>query len=297
MVWGNGPQSSTRQLLVLVHRAPRTNDFPWCLHVQAGGLDESSVLKNPSIHQVPQGSEIVSLRFVSKIFQNYLPRLWNQAENAWDLRSGKSSYVTLGRLLILRLTFLFCKLGTKIVSGIGLLRRLKTFTQVRYGFPGDSVVKNLPANAGDLGSVSGSGRSPGEGNGNPLQFSCPEDSTDRGDWRPVVHGVARVRHDLATEQHTGKVPRKVPDRDQPPKNAGCHFTSYWTSPIYSFVMHWEWFLCWILGLEQNPNALSWSTAEAGKFFCKAPSSKDFGLCGSCVLLYSPLPLCPGSSHK
>ena len=105
-----------RQLLVLAHTSPRTSDFPWYLCVQTGGLDESSVLKNPSIHQVPQGCEIISLRFVSKKFQNYLPRLWNQAENAWDLRSGKSSYVTLGRLLILRLTFLFCKLGTKIVS-------------------------------------------------------------------------------------------------------------------------------------------------------------------------------------
>ena len=41
------------------------------------------------------------------------------------------------------------------------------------GFPGGSVVKNLPANAGDLGLIPGSGRSPGKGNGNPLQYSCP----------------------------------------------------------------------------------------------------------------------------
>ena len=50
-------------------------------------------------------------------------------------------------------------------------------------FPGSAVVKNLPANAGDardMGSIPGSGRSPGVGNGNPLQFSCLENSMDRG---------------------------------------------------------------------------------------------------------------------
>ena len=43
---------------------------------------------------------------------------------------------------------------------------------IKIGFPGGSVVKNPPANAGDLGSISGSGRVPGEGNGNPFQYSC-----------------------------------------------------------------------------------------------------------------------------
>ena len=46
--------------------------------------------------------------------------------------------------------------------------------------PGGSVVKNPPANAGDTGSIPGSGRSPGEGNGNPLQYSCLENPMDRG---------------------------------------------------------------------------------------------------------------------
>ena len=45
---------------------------------------------------------------------------------------------------------------------------------IRMDFPGGSVVKNQPANAGDVGSIPGSGRSPGEGNGNPLQYSCWE---------------------------------------------------------------------------------------------------------------------------
>ena len=56
------------------------------------------------------------------------------------------------------------------------------------------VLKNLPANAGDtgdLGSIPGSGRSPGVGNGNPLQYSCLENSMDRGAWRATVQGVAK----------------------------------------------------------------------------------------------------------
>ena len=57
--------------------------------------------------------------------------------------------------------------------------------------PGGSVVKNLPANAGDVGSIPGSGRSPGEGNGNPLLYSCLENPMDRGAWWITVHGAAR----------------------------------------------------------------------------------------------------------
>ena len=68
------------------------------------------------------------------------------------------------------------------------------------GFPGGPVVKNLPANAGDVGSVPGSGRSPGEENGNPLQYSCLGNPMDRGAWEAPVHRVARVGHDLATKQ-------------------------------------------------------------------------------------------------
>ena len=52
-------------------------------------------------------------------------------------------------------------------------------------------------NAGDPGSIPGLGRSPGEENGNPLQYSCLENSMDREVWQAIVHGVARVGHDLA----------------------------------------------------------------------------------------------------
>ena len=58
-------------------------------------------------------------------------------------------------------------------------------------FPGGSVVKNTPANAGDMGSVPGSGRSPGEGNGNSLQYSCLGNPKDRGTWQAAAHGVAK----------------------------------------------------------------------------------------------------------
>ena len=56
------------------------------------------------------------------------------------------------------------------------------------------VVKNLPANAGDIrdvGSIPGSERRPGEGNGNPLQYSCLENPMDRGAWQATVHEVAK----------------------------------------------------------------------------------------------------------
>ena len=62
------------------------------------------------------------------------------------------------------------------------------------GLPGDLVVKNLPSSegdAGDLGSVPGSGRSSGEGNGSPLQYSFLENSMDRGPWWATVHRVTK----------------------------------------------------------------------------------------------------------
>ena len=68
------------------------------------------------------------------------------------------------------------------------------------GFPGGTVVKNLPANAGDTrdaGLIPGSGRFPGEGNGNPLQYSCLESSMDRGAWWATVHGVAKSQTRLS----------------------------------------------------------------------------------------------------
>ena len=63
------------------------------------------------------------------------------------------------------------------------------------------MVKNPPTNAGDVrevGSIPGLGRSPGEGNGNPLQYSCLENSMDKGAWRGTVRGVAKSQMRLST---------------------------------------------------------------------------------------------------
>ena len=65
------------------------------------------------------------------------------------------------------------------------------------GFPGGSEVKASACNAGDLGLIPGLGRSPGEGNGNPLQYSCLENPMDRGAWWATVYGVAKSQTRLS----------------------------------------------------------------------------------------------------
>ena len=68
---------------------------------------------------------------------------------------------------------------------------------IKLGFPGGSGSKESVCNAGDLGSIPGSGRSPGEGNGNPLQYSCLENPMDRGAWKATVRRVAKSRTRLS----------------------------------------------------------------------------------------------------
>jgi len=75
------------------------------------------------------------------------------------------------------------------------------------GFPSGSVVKNLPANSGDTrdaGSIPGSRRCPGGGNGNPLQCSCWDNPMDRGPGRPHFLG-SQVKHDRVTEHASRRV--------------------------------------------------------------------------------------------
>ena len=71
---------------------------------------------------------------------------------------------------------------------------LLSFLECQWGFPGGSDGKESACNAGDLGSTPGSGRSPGEGKGNPLQYSCLENPMDRRAWQGTVHKVTK-RHD------------------------------------------------------------------------------------------------------
>ena len=68
------------------------------------------------------------------------------------------------------------------------------------GFPGGSVVKKLPAKAGDMGSIPRSGRSPGERNGNLLQYSFLGNPNDRGSWWAIVHGVTKSQTRLTAKQ-------------------------------------------------------------------------------------------------
>ena len=77
---------------------------------------------------------------------------------------------------------------------------LKPLTLGPWGFPCCSFDKESAYNAGDWGSIPGSGLSPGEGNGNPLQFSCLENPMEREAWQATVNGFARVGYDLATEK-------------------------------------------------------------------------------------------------
>ena len=68
-----------------------------------------------------------------------------------------------------------------------------------YSFSHRSVGKESACNVGDPVLTPGSGRSPGEGNGNPLQYSCVDNPMDEGTWQATVHGVTRVGHDLVAE--------------------------------------------------------------------------------------------------
>ena len=86
------------------------------------------------------------------------------------------------------------------LDGRGAWERKDTYICME-GFPHGSVVTNLPAKAGDPGSTSGSGRSPGEGTGNPPQYSCLGNPMDRGAWRAIIHSVAELDTTEATE-HT-----------------------------------------------------------------------------------------------
>ena len=85
--------------------------------------------------------------------------------------------------------FIFTKFQTVLHSQ---LKRKEVYFIKEWIFLGGTVVKNLPTNTGhtrDAGSIPGSGRSPGGGNGNPLQYSCLENSMDREAWQATVHGI------------------------------------------------------------------------------------------------------------
>ena len=83
-------------------------------------------------------------------------------------------------------------------SSLGKKLVMRSTMDLDWGFPSGSVVKNPPVNAGDASLMPGSGRCPGEGNGNPLQYFCVENPMDREAWQATVHGVAKSRTQLST---------------------------------------------------------------------------------------------------
>ena len=95
----------------------------------------------------------------------------------------------------------FKRSGFSSTVAITSLRSDIYFIQAR-GFPDGSDGKESASNAEDLGSIPGLGRSPGEGNGYPLQYSCLENPMDRGAWRATVRGIARVGHYQSTNTFT-----------------------------------------------------------------------------------------------
>jgi len=90
---------------------------------------------------------------------------------------------------------------------------IRVFSDVKLFFSGGAMVKSPPANAGDVrdvGSIPGSGRSPGGGDGNPLQYSCLEDTTDRSTWWATVHRVTKHRTRLKQRTHKHESSVSVP---------------------------------------------------------------------------------------
>ena len=92
---------------------------------------------------------------------------------------------------------------------------------ILWGFPGGSDTKESACSAGDLGSIPGSGRSLGEGNGNRLQYSCLENPMDRGAWQATVHGVTesdmteRITSNTLTRSDAWKEAQKTSEDHQP----------------------------------------------------------------------------------
>ena len=114
------------------------------------------------------------------------------------------------------------------------------FGKRKQGFPGGSVVKNPPSNAGNVGLILGLGRSPGAGNGNPLQYPCLENSINREAWRAQSMGLQRVRHNWVTK-HTQERWRKTVRIMRDRRKGKRHWC--WKP---SFSVHWCRTECWRL---------------------------------------------------
>ena len=93
--------------------------------------------------------------------------------------------------------FLIRKIRKNKFGDIKPNSNLKTVCNILMGFPGGSDSKESACSSGDLGLIPASGRSPGEGNDKPFQYSCLENPVDRGAWQATIHGVAKSRTRLS----------------------------------------------------------------------------------------------------
>jgi len=98
---------------------------------------------------------------------------------------------------------------------------MKKILFIASGLPWWLSSQESPANAGDASSILGSGRSLGVGNGKLLQYSCLENSMDRGSWWATIHGLQRVRHDSAQLSNNKKENHAIYDNMDKP---GRHYT-------------------------------------------------------------------------
>ena len=110
--------------------------------------------------------------------------------------------VTTLTCLFLNLPYIYCSCSVSDTvkvchQGPSKHKRKDLFEGIFLGFPGGSLVKNSPANIGDIGSIPALGRHPGEENSNPLRYSCLENPTLRGAWWAMVHGFAKRRTQLS----------------------------------------------------------------------------------------------------
>ena len=121
---------------------------------------------------------------------------------------------------------------------------------------GGSDGKEPACNAGDPGSIPGSGRSPREGNGNPLQYSCPENSMDRGAWCGLQSmGLQRVRHDWSNEHFRFFKTQNYSNRWLPEaemRDAGIRGYDHKGYRLQGSFLEWQnpstaWLRCWLYG--------------------------------------------------
>ena len=156
-------------------------------------------------------------------------------------------------------------------------------------FPGDTVIKNLPANTGDArdtGLISGSGRSPGGGNSNPLQYSCLRNLIDRGAWQTTVHVVAKSQVQLSTS------PRAAVSSGE--KNNQICFRSF-PCPLCSFMVIITSSLPSLTILWQPPLGLMSSGETSESTESGLGIGVDENMCYLPALVYQPFTLCSVTS--